>query len=827
MTATSSLSSPSAARVTELAVTGMTCGACTSRIERRLGKLEGVTAEVNLATGRARVTHDGDPDAIVRVVEKLGFGASVVTTGAAGSVSSASPAVPTAAPAVPHEGNPRPLEHAEGSPGADIPAPRSPHEGKLPSLEAHEGSPRAGKGDDEPNPDHDPEVSDLRYRAMVCLALSLPVIVVAMNSLWQFRYWQWASLALAAPVVFWGGWRFHRAAWNHLRHRSLTMDTLVSVGVLSAFGWSVGTLFFGEAGLGGVRHGLSLIPAPDEWGGTRTIYLEAACAIVTAVLIGRYIELRGRRRAMTAGGAGADERATPDAVLIVADRALRVAVGNVRVGDHVIVGAGDTVPVDGVITDGAAALDVAAMTGESVPVEVAAGTRVLAGTRCATGRVVVRATEVGADTQWARLTKRVQDAQLGKASVQRLADRIAGRFVPVVLVLAAYTFGFWWFADADAGFAIAAAMAVLVVACPCALGLATPTALAVAAGRGRKLGILLRGPQVLETSKKVSTVVLDKTGTVTTGRMGLRSVAHAEGVADEAVWRRVVALETDVDHPVARALVEAATAAAGVTSAGSATATDVEVVDGLGVRGVVDGTTAVLGRRRLVEDEGVELPADLDRAHRDAEAAGATAVVLAWADDDGVLAARAVLAVGDTVRPTSAEAVARMKQMGLRPMLLTGDNAAAAHAVAAEVGIAPEDVVAEVLPTEKADVIDRLSREGKVVAMVGDGVNDAAALARADLGLAMGGGSALAVDAGDLTLVGDDLRGVTDALRLARRTLSTIRGNLFWAFVYNVAMLPLAAFGLLNPMLAGAVMGISSIFVVGNSLRLRRFQPQT
>jgi P-type Cu+ transporter len=796
-----------AARVTELAVTGMTCGACTSRIERRLGKLAGVTAEVNLATGRARVTYDGEPDVLVHTVEKLGFGASVVTTGA--------PAAGVLTQGAPHS-----TELTDGALRSELPAPREPSEGLLSAIEPTDGALRSELADDEPEAEDDPEIADLRQRALVCLALSLPVIVVAMNVFWQFRYWQWFSLVLATPVVFWGGLRFHRAAWRHLRHGSLTMDTLVSVGVLSAYGWSVGTLFFGEAGLGGIHHGLSLVPAPDEWGGTRTIYLEAAVAIVTAVLVGRWIEMRGRTKALAAGGAGADEHATPDATLVVAHRALRVPVDNVGVGDHVVVGAGDVVPVDGVVTEGTATLDVAAMTGESVPVEAAAGTRVLAGTRCASGRLLVRVTGVGADTQWARLTRRVQDAQLGKASVQRLADKIAGRFVPIVLVLATYTFGFWWFADADAGFAIAAAMAVLVVACPCALGLATPTALAVAAGRGRRLGILLRGPQVLETSRKVDTVVLDKTGTVTTGRMGLRSRHHAAGVDDEAVWRRVVALETDVDHPVARALVEAGP---GTTAA----ARGVEVVDGLGVRGTVDGSTAVVGRRRLVEEDGVTLPADLDRAHRDAEAAGATAVVVAWADDDGRLAARAVLAVADTVRPTSAEAVARMRAAGLRPVLLTGDNAAAAHAVAAEVGIAPEDVVAGVLPTEKADVVARLRGEGRVVAMVGDGVNDAAALARADLGLAMGSGSALAVDAGDLTLTGDDLCGVTDALRLARRTLSTIRGNLFWAFAYNVAALPLAALGLLNPMIAGAAMGLSSVFVVGNSLRLRRFRPQT
>ncbi|NMO92651.1 cation-translocating P-type ATPase [Actinomycetospora sp. TBRC 11914] len=821
------VSSPAPTCVTELAVTGMTCGACTSRIERRLGKLGGTTAEVNLATGRARVTHVGDPEVLVRTVEKLGFGASVVTTTAGAAPDSS-------------EGALRSVEPVDGDPRASLPGPRVPSEGALRSVEPTEGALRPsapgsdtqGADDDGPDPDADPEVADLRHRALVCLALALPVIAVAMTEAIQFRYWQWFSLVLATPVVFWGGWRFHQAAWRHLRHASLTMDTLVSVGVLSAYGWSVGTLFYGEAGLGGVRHGLTIIPTPDLYGGTRTIYLEAAVAIITAVLIGRWIEMRGRKQALAAGGAGAGEPTLSDAVLVVADRALRVPVGNVVVGDHVVVAEGATVPVDGVVAEGVATLDVAAMTGESVPAEAAVGTRVLAGTRCVSGRVLVRATQVGTDTQWARLTRRVQDAQLGKASVQRLADKIAGRFVPVVLVLAAYTFGFWWFADADAGFAIAAAMAVLVVACPCALGLATPTALAVAAGRGRRLGILIRGPQVLETSRKVDTVVLDKTGTVTTGRMGLRSAHLGAGVDAEAVWRRVVALETDVDHPVARALVEAGRAAERSRTietapvAGVGIAEGVEVVDGLGVRGTVDGTTAVVGRRRLVESAGADLPDDLDIAHRDAEATGATAVVLAWAGPDGVLAARAVLAVADTVRPTSAEAVARMRSMGLRPVLLTGDNAAAAHAVAAEVGIAAEDVVAEVLPTEKADVVERLRGEGRVVAMVGDGVNDAAALARADLGLAMGGGSALAVDAGDLTLVGDDLRGVTDALRLARRTLSTIRGNLFWAFVYNVAALPLAVSGLLNPMIAGAAMGLSSVFVVGNSLRLRRFRPE-
>ncbi|MDL5155857.1 heavy metal translocating P-type ATPase [Actinomycetospora termitidis] len=817
---------------TELAVTGMTCGACVSRIERRLGKLPGVDAQVNLATGRARVTHSCEPDLLVRTVEKLGFGASVIAP---------SPARPASPRPDSSEGALRSTERAVGAPRHAAPEPADPTAGALRSIESTEGALRSteagtdadadadangstGTGAPTDEPDRDPELADLKQRALVCLALSIPVIAVAMNYAWQFRYWQWFSLVLAAPVVFWGGWRFHRAAAKHLRHGSLTMDTLVSVGVLAAFGWSVGTLFLGDAGLGGVRHRISIIPGPDPFGGTRTIYLETAVAIVTAVLIGRWIELRGRRKALADGGAGADEHATAEATLLVGERALRVPVGTVEVGDHVAVLAGGTVPVDGVVEHGTAILDVAAMTGESVPIEAGPGTRVLAGTVVASGRVAVRATVVGGETQWARLTRRVQDAQLGKASVQRLADRIAGRFVPVVMVLALYTFGFWWFADADAGFAIAATMAVLVVACPCALGLATPTALAVAAGRGRRLGILLRGPQVLETSRKIDTVVLDKTGTVTTGRMALREVATTTGVDTAQLWRRVAALEAEVDHPVARALVEAAAQRGQVGGATGAAATEVEVLDGLGVRGLVDGTPAVVGRRRLVAEE---LPLDLAAAFTRAEEAGATAVVLAWADSpDAAPVPRAVLVVGDTVRETSAEAVARMRSMGLRPVLLTGDNPAAARAVAREVGIADADVVAEVLPTEKADAIDRLRAEGHVVAMVGDGVNDAAALARADLGLAMGTGSALAVDAGDLTLVGDDLRAVTDALRLARRTLATIRGNLFWAFVYNVAAIPLAVFGLLNPMIAGAAMGLSSIFVVGNSLRLRRFQVQ-
>jgi len=477
------------------------------------------------------------------------------------------------------------------------------------------------------------------------------------------------------------------------------------------------------------------------------------------------------------------------------------------------------------VVEGRSTVDAGAMTGESAPVDVEPGTEVLAGTRNETARLVVETTRAAGDTQWSRMARRVEEAQAGKTAIQRLADRISAWFVPVVILVAINTLLFWGVSGAGWGFAVAAGMAVLVVACPCALGLATPTALAVATGRGAQLGILLRGPEVLESTRRVDTIVLDKTGTVTTGRMTLQTLRTTDGVGRDEVLARAGALEARLEHPVARAIAAAARDEVTEAASTSAEVTDVAALDGLGVVGTVDGVRVLAGRHRLFVERGVDVPADLQRALDDAAGQGATTVLVAWDDESGVLRARAVLAVADGVREGSKDAVAQMRASGLRPVLLTGDNPAAARAVAAEVGIDAADVVAEVLPTEKADEVRRLQEGGATVAMVGDGVNDAAALAQADLGVAMGTGTAMAIEAGDVTLVRDDLRAVPVALRLARRTLSTIRGNLFWAFAYNVAALPLAVAGLLNPMIAGVTMALSSVFVVGNSLRLRRFTP--
>ena len=772
---------------TELAVTGMTCGTCAARIQRKLGRLPGVEASVNYATGRARVTHppEQDTDELVAAVRTLGFGATA-----------AQPLVPA---------------------GSGVPAPRTaPGERAAPDD--------VDRSDDEAEDAPDPELSELRHRALVCLALTLPVMAVAMNPDWQFRYWQWFCLVLTAPVVIWGGYRFHRAALRHLRHLSATMDTLVSVGTLAAFGWSLWTLFFGGAGLGGMRHALYLVPRPDQFDGSRTVYLEAAAAITTAALLGRWIELRGRRRAL---GVSSSLMAPPatEARVVVGDRELPVPVAGVQPGDRIAVGPGEPFPLDGRVVEGRSTVDAGAMTGESAPVDVEPGTEVLAGTRNETARLVVETTRAAGDTQWARMARRVEEAQAGKTAIQRLADRISAWFVPVVILVAINTLLFWGVSGAGWGFAVAAGMAVLVVACPCALGLATPTALAVATGRGAQLGILLRGPEVLESTRRVDTIVLDKTGTVTTGRMTLRTLRTTDGVDRDEVLARAGALEARLEHPVARAIAAAARDELTEAAFASAEVTDVAPLDGLGVLGTVDGVRVLAGRHRLFVERGVDIPADLQRALDDAAGQGATTVLVAWDDESGVLRARAVLAVADGVREGSAEAVAQMRARGLRPVLLTGDNPAAARAVAAEVGIDEADVVAEVLPTEKADEVRRLQEGGATVAMVGDGVNDAAALAQADLGVAMGTGTAMAIEAGDVTLVRDDLRAVPVALRLARRTLSTIRGNLFWAFAYNVAALPLAVAGLLNPMIAGVTMALSSVFVVGNSLRLRRFRP--
>jgi Cu+-exporting ATPase len=733
----------------ELAIGGMTCASCAARVEKKLNRMDGVTASVNYATEKARVTYTDlvTPDALVATVEATGY-------------------------------------------TAELPSPTAP----------------------EAPADADP-AAELRHRLLVSLALAVPVVLLSMVPALQFTDWQWAALTLAAPVAVWGAWPFHRAAWTNLRHRAATMDTLISLGVLAAFGWSLYALFLGHAGMPGMTMPFSLFPGRDH-GAAGEIYLEVAAGVTVFLLAGRYFEARAKRRSGAALRALL-EMGAKDVAVLRGGLETRIGVEQLAVGDEFVVRPGEKVATDGVVTEGTSALDVSMLTGESVPVEAAPGDAVAGATVNAGGRLVVRATRVGTDTQLARMARLVEEAQSGKAAVQRLADRVSGVFVPIVIALSLATLAFWLLAGASAETAFGAAVAVLIIACPCALGLATPTALLVGTGRGAQLGILIKGPEVLESTRRVDTVVLDKTGTVTTGRMSLLSAVPAEGVPAEELLRIAGALEDSSEHPIARAVARGARERVG----GLPPVTDFANEAGRGVSGVVDGYAAAAGRRSwLASAWAQEAPAALVESAEAAEAQGRTAVWVGW---DG--AVRGVLVVADTVKPTSAEAVARLRALGLSPVLLTGDNVRAAHAVAAEVGIAPEDVIAEVLPADKADVVKRLQDEGRVVAMVGDGVNDAAALARADLGLAMGTGTDVAIEASDLTLVRGDLRAAADAIRLSRRTLRTIKGNLFWAFGYNVAALPLAAAGLLNPMIAGAAMALSSVFVVTNSLRLRRF----
>ncbi|WP_260475595.1 copper-translocating P-type ATPase [Streptomyces sp. WAC 06725] len=636
---------------------------------------------------------------------------------------------------------------------------------------------------------------------------------MAMVPALQFTNWQWLSLTLAAPVVAYGAWPFHKAAWTNLRHGAATMDTLVSLGTLAALGWSLWALFFGHAGMPGMTHPFEL--TIERGDGGSNIYLEAAAGVTAFILAGRYFEARSKRRAGAALKALL-ELGAKDVAVLRDGREIRVPVGELAVGDRFVVRPGEKIATDGTVVDGSSAVDASMLTGESVPVEVAPGDRVTGATVNAGGRIVVEATRVGADTQLARMARLVEDAQNGKAAAQRLADRISAVFVPVVIALALGTLGYWLITGEGAVAAFTAAVAVLIIACPCALGLATPTALMVGTGRGAQLGILIKGPEVLETTRRVDTVVLDKTGTVTTGAMTLTAVHLADGVSEADALRLAGALEHSSEHPIARAIAGAAAERTGELPVPE----DFANVPGRGVQGVVEGHAVLVGRTSLLSDWAIELPATLAGAKTAAEDAGHTAVAVAW---DG--AARAVLVVADAVKPTSAEAIRRLRALGLTPVLLTGDNAAVARSVAAEVGIDAEHVIAEVLPEDKVSVVKALQAEGKSVAMVGDGVNDAAALAQADLGLAMGTGTDAAIEAGDLTLVRGDLRAAADAIRLARRTLGTIKANLFWAFGYNVAALPLAAAGLLNPMIAGAAMAFSSVFVVANSLRLRRFKP--
>jgi Cu+-exporting ATPase len=745
----------------ELSIEGMTCSSCAARIEKKLNRVEGVQATVNYATEKARVTHAGHvtTEDLVKVVADTGYKAT-----------------------------PRPDRHAV----------HSSHGMSAPFTEDH-----SSHGDASP---------EARQRLLAVVALAVPVIALGMVPALQFDMWQWLSFALAGPVVVWGALPFHRAAWANARHAAATMDTLISVGVLAAFGWSAWALFLGTAGEPGMRHAFNLVPSQGS--GADDLYLEVAAGVTMFILAGRYFEGRAKRRSGAALRALL-ELGAKDVAVLRDGAEQRIAVDDLRVGDVFVVRPGEKVATDGVVTDGTSAVDASMLTGEAVPVEVGPGDTVAGATVNAGGRLLVRATRVGADTELAQIARLVEDAQSGKAAVQRLADRISAVFVPVVIALAVGTLGFWLGNGAPAEFAFTAAVAVLIIACPCALGLATPIALLVGTGRGAQLGLLIKGPEVLESTRRVDTVVLDKTGTVTSGRMSLVDVAAAADERADEVLGLGGALEDASEHPIARAV-----AAGARERLGSQTLADVEGFtssEGRGVSGVVDGHAVAVGRRRwLAEEWSLVTPADLVAAAEAAEAEGRTPVWVAW---DGAL--RGVLVVSDTVKTTSAAAVAGLKALGLRPVLLTGDNERAARAVAAQVGI--DEVIAEVLPVDKVEVIARLQAQGRVVAMVGDGVNDAAALARADLGLAMGTGTDAAIEAADLTLVRADLAAAVDAIRLARRTLRTIKGNLFWAFAYNVAALPLAAAGLLNPMIAGAAMAFSSVFVVTNSLRLRRF----
>ncbi|CDO05555.1 heavy metal translocating P-type ATPase [Mycolicibacterium cosmeticum] len=727
-----------------LDVGGMTCASCAARIEKRLNRIDGVHATVNFATEQARVDFPDtvSPDDLVAAVAATGYTATLPT--------------------------PEPAPEPTAS----------------------------------PEPERD-DADGWRQRVLVSAALSVPVVALSMIPALQFTNWQWLAFTLASPVVVWGAWPFHRAAWTNLRHGAATMDTLISVGVTAAYLWSVWALFFTHAGMPGMK-------MPFEWvsrGGAPHLYLEVAAAVTTFLLTGRYFEARAKRKSGAALRALLDMGAKDVAVLRTHGE-VRIPIAQLAVGDVFVVRPGEKIATDGTVTTGTSAVDASMLTGEPVPVEVGPGDTAVGATVNVGGRLEVRATHVGADTQLAQMARLVSEAQSGKAEVQRLADRVSAIFVPIVFGLALLTLAGWLLTGNSVAAAFTAAVAVLIIACPCALGLATPTALLVGTGRGAQLGILIKGPQVLESTRRVDTVVLDKTGTVTTGRMSVVGVHVADGESEAEIVRLAGALEHASEHPIARAIAEYA-------GGGLPPVTGFENHGGRGVTGVVEGRAAAAGRASWLE---LPVPAGLSAAAEAAEAEGRTPV---WFAADGRI--RAVIIVSDTIKDTAAEAIDQFRALGLTPVLLTGDNRGAAEAVAAQLGI--EQVVAEVLPADKVAEVKRLQADGAVVAMVGDGVNDAAALAQADLGLAMGTGTDVAIEASDLTLVRGDLRAAADAIRLSRATLRTIKGNLFWAFAYNVAALPLAALGLLNPLIAGAAMAFSSVFVVTNSLRLRRFSP--
>jgi len=728
----------------QLHISGMTCASCAAHVEQRLNQIVGVEASVNYATELATILSPRTLDEALLIT-------AITETGY-----SAEP------------------------------------------LDTHSA---------DSDLDQQDLLRSLRYRLMICTMLTLPVAAMAMIPFLQIENWQWYSLMLATPVVFWGAYPFHRAAWMNLRHGTATMDTLISLGTLSAYLWSLYEMTAGSAMSGSAMSG-------SEMASMNEVYFEVATAVTVFLLAGRYFEARAKQRSGAALRALAQLAAT-DVVVLRDGKEHRIPTAELLVGEQFVVRPGEKLATDGIVIEGSSAIDMSLLTGESVPVEVGPGEYVTGATINAGGRLVVEATKVGSDTALAQISRLVNQAQSGKAPVQRLADRVARVFVPVVLLISALTLAFWLLAGADSETAFSAAVAVLIIACPCALGLATPTALLVGSGRGAQLGILIKGPEILESTQQIDTVVLDKTGTITSGKMTLVEVIPAESADREQVLRLVGAVEAASEHPVGRAI--AAAAALG-HAAVLPPVTEFWSKQGRGVVGRVEGHQVVAGTQRLMAENSIKVSADLLDAQIAAEQLGRTVVLAAW---DGI--AQAVLVVADTPRKSSSQAIARLKALGLVPILLTGDNATTAHAVAAQVGIA--EVLPQLLPEEKLAQIEALQAQGKVVAMVGDGVNDAAALAQADLGIAMGSGTDVAIAASDLTLVRSDLNAVADALQLSRRTLRTIKVNLFWAFGYNVAAIPLAAAGLLDPMIAGAAMVLSSVFVVSNSLRLRRFRP--
>ncbi|WP_182172444.1 heavy metal translocating P-type ATPase [Flaviflexus equikiangi] len=800
----------------ELTIGGMTCASCVARVEKKLNRLEGVSATVNFATETARVeVPEGyDPEILVNQVESAGYSAAVKQrpTGwlelTIGGMTCASCAARVEKKLNKLDGVSATVNYATEKARVEIP--EGYDTARL--IEQVEAAGYSAVLPEAPSIVEDGEAPDreletLRQRVIGAVVLSVPVIVLSMVPAFQFDYWQWLSLTLTAPVVVWAAFPFHRAAWSNLRHGATTMDTLISLGTLSAFLWSLYALFLGTAGHPGMTHGFHLTPSQSS--GEGNIYLEVAAGVTMFVLLGRYFEKRSKREAGSAMRA-LMEMGAKDVSVLRDGVETRLPISQLTVGDEFVVRPGEKIATDGVVVSGRSAVDASMLTGESVPVDVAEGDRVTGATVNVSGRIVVRAARVGSDTQLAQMAKLVEEAQTGKSDVQRLADRISAVFVPIVILISLLTLGAWLISGASVTMAFTSAVAVLIIACPCALGLATPTALLVGTGRGAQLGILIKGPEVLEQTRTVDTIVLDKTGTVTTGVMSLESVTVA-GTDRQTLLRRAGSLENASEHPIARAIAD-----------GAGREVDLADVDGFanhegfGVSGTVDGVGVLVGKPSLLERHGVTL-GDLEVPFRQAQEDGQTAVVVAWEGQ-----ARGVLAVADQVKPTSAEAVRQFEKLGLDTILLTGDHERVARTIAGAVGI--DRVISDVLPQDKVDVVTRLQAEGKVVAMVGDGVNDAPALAQADLGLAMGTGTDVALEAADIALIRGDLRSAADAIRLSRRTLRTIKGNLFWAFAYNTAAIPLAALGMLNPMLAGAAMAFSSVFVVSNSLRLRGFR---